>query len=86
MYFIVAGTFREYQDFVTKKLKEFPNLTSLNFKFVRDAETLLGLSYVKGFFVGTYEKREDIKEIEQAIYLIKARKEIVEYMENYRYD
>lgn len=71
IYFIVAGNFREYEKFVNRKLEEFPNLGSWNFKFVRDSHSILGVDRISGFYVGTFRNRPDIIQLQN---LIKSRR------------
>jgi hypothetical protein len=56
----------------------------MNFKFVRDVYTLMGMSRVNGFYIGTYEQREDIDKIKQAIYIIKCKNEIINNKESFK--
>ena len=69
-FYIVAGTPKEFEDFVIKK-----NMQGLyyNWKYVFDAQMLRGLASIRGFYVGTYEEREDWNEIDVAIRTIKSR-------------
>ena len=69
-FYIVAGTKKEYEDFVIRK-----NMMGLyyNWKYVWNADMLRGLNKIRGFYVGTYEEREDWPQIEVAIQTIKAR-------------
>jgi len=43
-----------------------------NWKYVWNADMLRGLNRIRGFYVGTYEEREDWPQIEVAIQTIKA--------------
>ena len=69
-FYIVAGTRKEFEDFVIRK-----NMMGLyyNWKYVWDADSIRGLNKIRGFYVGTYEEREDWPQIEVAIQTIKAR-------------
>ena len=69
-FYIVAGTRKEFEDFVIRK-----NMMGLyyNWKYVWNADMLRGLNKIRGFYVGTYEEREDWPQIEVAIQTIKAR-------------
>ena len=69
-FYIVAGTRKEFEDFVIRK-----NMMGLyyNWKYVWNADMLRGLNRIRGFYVGTYEEREDWPQIEVAIQTIKAR-------------
>ena len=69
-FYVVAGTQKEFEDFVICK-----NMMGLyyNWKYVWNADMLRGLNRIRGFYVGTYEEREDWPQIEVAIQTIKAR-------------
>lgn len=68
-FYIVAGTRKEFEDFVIRK-----NMMGLyyNWKYVWNVDMLRGLNRIRGFYVGTYEEREDWPQIEVAIQTIKA--------------
>ena len=68
-FYIVAGTRKEFEDFVIRK-----NMMGLyyNWKYVWNADMLRGLSRIRGFYVGTYEEREDWPQIQVAIQTIKS--------------
>ena len=68
-FYIVAGTQKEFEDFVIRK-----NMMGLyyNWKYVWNADMLRGLQRIRGFYVGTYQEREDWPQIEVAIQIIKA--------------
>ena len=67
-FYIVAGTQKEFEDFVIRK-----NMMGLyyNWKYVWNADMLRGLQRIRGFYVGTYEEREDWPQIQVAIQIIK---------------
>ncbi len=69
-FYIVAGTRKEFEDFVIRK-----NMMGLyyNWKYVWNADMLRGLNRIRGFYVGTYEEREDWPQIELAIQTIKSK-------------
>ncbi len=69
-FYIVAGTRKELEDFVIRK-----NMMGLyyNWKYVWNADMLRGLNKIRGFYVGTYEEREDWPQIQVAIQIIKAK-------------
>ena len=69
-FYIVAGTRKEFEDFVIRK-----NMMGLyyNWKYVWNADMLRGLNKIRGFYVGTYEEREDWPQIELAIQTIKSK-------------
>jgi len=69
-FYIVAGTRKEFEDFVIRR-----NMMGLyyNWKYVWNADMLHGLSRIRGFYVGTYEEREDWPQIQVAIQIIKSK-------------
>ena len=69
-FYIVAGTRKEFEDFVIRK-----NMMGLyyNWKYVWNADVLRGLQRIRGFYVGTYQEREDWPQIELAIQTIKSK-------------
>ena len=69
-FYVVAGTKKEYEDFVIRK-----NMMGLyyNWKYVWNADMLRGLSRIRGFYVGTYEDREDWQQIQEMISIIKSK-------------
>lgn len=66
--FIVAGNYEQFVEYTSRK-KGDGNF----YCYVRDRTTLLGLSEVKGFYIGTWRDRPDIEEITHAIAVIKAK-------------
>lgn len=60
--YIIAGTKKEYDDFITKR-----NLSKLNYVFVDSANVLRGLKDIHGFYVGSWRERKDIEEIKLSI-------------------
>jgi len=73
--FVVAGNYKEFQDFVIKKrMKGF----SYDFIYISGAEMLRGLSTIRGFYIGTYRNRPDWPEIRDAIAIIKVKENHVE--------
>ena len=69
-FYVVAGTQKEFEDFVIRK-----NMMGLyyNWKYVWNADMLRGLQRIRGFYVGTYQEREDWPQIELAIQTIKSK-------------
>ena len=67
---IVAGTQKEFEDFVIRK-----RTMGLHFdyRYVHSANVLRGLSRIRGFYIGTYKERLDWDQIEQAIQIIKSK-------------
>ena len=68
--YIVAGNKQEYDDFVIhKRMAGF----FYDFRYVSSVDVLRGLSIIRGFYIGSYEEREDWPEIAVAIQTIKAK-------------
>ena len=67
---IVAGTQKEFEDFVIRK-----RTMGLHFdyRYVHSANVLRGLSRIRGFYSGTYKERLDWKYIEEMIQIIKSK-------------
>ena len=67
---IVAGTQKEFEDFVIRK-----RMMGLHYdyRYVANADELRGLARIRGFYIGTYNQRLDWKYIEEAIQIIKAK-------------
>jgi hypothetical protein len=67
---IVAGNKNEFDDFVISK-----RVRGLHFdyRYVSNVDILRGLSRIRGFYVGTYEKREDWYAIDDCIKIIKSK-------------
>lgn len=66
--YIVAGNKHEFQAYVLRKAAE--NSTD-HYVYVDCLLRLRGLDEVNGFYIGTYEQREDIEEIREQIAIIK---------------
>lgn len=84
--YIVAGNYEEFRQYKNNKFKEYesywlkkthPSVTPAenftNYVFVQHIGQLRGLDEIKGFYIGTYDKRDDIDEIKQEISFIKTR-------------
>ena len=67
--FIVAGNRQEFDDFVIRKRMMGHNY---DFKYVYNVDTIRGLSTIRGFYVGSYQERNDWPEIDIVIKTIKA--------------
>ena len=67
---IVAGTQKEFEDFVIRKRTMGLHY---DYRYVFSANVLRGLSRIRGFYIGTYNQRLDWKYIEEAIQIIKAK-------------
>lgn len=70
---IVAGNYEEFKRYVSKK-----SIDSARYVYVSSPYTLLGLTKIKGFYIGTYNRRDDIEKIKNLIYVIKCKNEILE--------
>jgi hypothetical protein len=68
--YVVAGTRAEFDSYRTKKMNEG---SRSQYYFVATPEALLGLSRIKGVFVGSWKQRSDIDRIQDAIHIIKER-------------
>jgi len=68
--YIVAGNRTEYDDFVIRKrLMGF----FYDFRYVYSPDVLRGLERIRGFYIGSYQERNDWPEIDTVIKIIKAR-------------
>ena len=67
---IVAGTYKEFEDFVIKK-----RMMGLffDYRYVRDADSIRGLERIRGLYIGTYKDRVDWPQIEEHIKIIKSK-------------
>lgn len=65
--FVICGTHQEFLDFAKQKVTQgWPSNTSLSlsdFIHVRDHEVLRGYTNPTGFFVGTWRKNKQLREI-----------------------
>lgn len=77
--YIVAGNFKEYTEYVDRKDYEWrqgivnnaiPPYFYIN---VSHVDKLMGLNRIQGFFIGSYEQRNDIDLIRRTIKSIKGR-------------
>ena len=59
-YYVIAGNHSEYTEFTERKLKENP---WQNFIEVTYSYTLTGTTNPKGFLIGTWKQRNDIKDL-----------------------
>jgi hypothetical protein len=71
-FYIVAGNRDQFDNFVIRKrvLGFF-----YDFRYVRDAEMLRGLTRIRGFYVGDYENHPEWLNIKEAIQIIKWKEE-----------
>ncbi len=68
--FIIAGNREEFDNYVIRKRMMGHNY---DFQYVYDADMLRGLQRIRGFYVGSYQERNDWPEIDIVIKTIKAR-------------
>jgi hypothetical protein len=85
--FVIAGNFREYVEYKTKKA-----WSNMSFRFVTNKDSLRGQQNLDGVAIGTWYKRHDIKDILFAIFLqatsvekVKAYKELEQQYYNLLY-
>lgn len=69
-FYVVAGNRDQFDDFVIRKRSMGHDY---DFKYVYNVDTLRGLSTIRGFYVGSYQERNDWPEINVAIQTIKSR-------------
>jgi hypothetical protein len=67
---IVAGNKIEFDDFVISKRSRGLHF---DYRYVSSVDVLRGLSRIRGFYVGSYEKREDWYAIDSCIKVIKSK-------------
>ena len=68
--FIVAGNQNEFDDFVIRKRIRG---CDYDFRYVYGPDALRGLHTIRGFYVGSYQERNDWPEIDIVIKTIKAK-------------
>ena len=85
--YIVAGNHTEFEQYVLKKKEEYrrrkPEMREESkpipyYHYIKNRYDLMGLTEVKGYYIGTAFKRKDIKQIKQAIEYVKERAELLE--------
>jgi len=85
--YIVAGNPAEFEQYVLKKKEEYrrrkPEMREESkpipyYHYIKNKYDLMGLTAVKGYYIGTAFKRKDIKQIKQAIEYVKERAELLE--------
>ena len=85
--YIVAGNHTEFEQYVLKKKDEYrrrkPEMREESkpipyYHYIKNRYDLMGLTEVKGYYIGTAFKRKDIKQIKQAIEYVKERAELLE--------
>ena len=67
--YVVAGNQDEYDDFVIRKRMRGHDY---DFRYVVCADVLCGLDSIRGFYIGSYQERNDWPEIDIVIKKIKA--------------
>jgi hypothetical protein len=68
--FIIAGNREEFDNYVIRKRMMGHNC---DFRYVYGVDMLRGLQRIRGFYVGSYQERNDWPEIDFVIKTIKAR-------------
>ena len=72
--FIVAGNHAEYNEWVRENIDRFydknTSISLSDFVYVRDIDTLRGHREVHGYYIGSHKNRPDIKQIQEAIFII----------------
>jgi hypothetical protein len=72
--FIIAGNYNEYKDWVQKNMarlySENNSISLSNFVYVDSIDRLRGRKEVHGFFIGSFENREDFKKIKAYIEVV----------------
>jgi hypothetical protein len=72
--YIVAGNYEQFRAYRAKKFAEWDKQDKFpDYHYVNDVSHLKGLNKIQGFFIGTYDKRKDIQEIQNEINIIKNR-------------
>jgi hypothetical protein len=74
--YIVAGNHEEFENYVIKKDRQM--IYKQNYIYVKNRYDLMGLTEIKGYYIGTAFQREDINQIKQAIAYVKERAELLE--------
>jgi hypothetical protein len=92
--YIVAGNPAEFEQYVLKKKEEYrrrkPEMRESAkplpvYTYVKNRYDLMGLTHVKGYYIGTALKRKDIKQIKQAIEYVKERSELLDRSKEYTF-
>ena len=75
--YIVAGNYNQFLNYRNRKIKEHGLNPNPDFQpeyvYVTHESNLAGLDEIEGFYIGTYEQRTDIREIQWRISSIKSR-------------
>ena len=66
-YYVIAGTHREFRDFMIKKSAELwdsgVDVSLSNFVYVRNKDSIMGVKDPTGWLVGTWRERPDIRDV-----------------------
>jgi hypothetical protein len=73
--YIVSGNYEEFKAYVVKNgpIDDIITWDPRRYVYVANRNTIMGLSEIKGFYIGTWRKRKDIDAIKQQIDHIKQR-------------
>lgn len=67
---IIAGNRTEFEDFVIRKRVQG---LFFDYRYVSSADTIRGLNRIRGLYVGSYQERNDLAEIQQYIAIIRTK-------------
>jgi hypothetical protein len=72
-YYVIAGDYNQFRVFILRKSMDMyqggnTSITLSHFVYVSGPETLRGLRNPRGFFVGTWRKKSNIKDILLTLY------------------
>jgi hypothetical protein len=81
--YIVAGNHEEFENYVIKKNRQM--IYKQNYIYVKNRYDLMGLTEIKGYYIGTAFQREDIAQIQQAIAYVKERSELLDSSKEYTF-
>jgi hypothetical protein len=76
--YIVAGNQSEFDNYVHNKHAEDVDNYNKKYIYVRDRYTLMDLTHITGYYIGTAFQRKDINQIKQAVAYIKQRMKLLE--------
>jgi hypothetical protein len=81
--YIVAGNHEEFENYVIKKNRQM--IYKQNYIYVKNRYDLMGLTEIKGYYIGTAFQRADIAQIQQAIAYVKERSELLDSSKEYTF-
>jgi hypothetical protein len=81
--YIVAGNHEEFENYVLKKHRQM--VYKQNYIYVKNRYDLMGLTEIKGYYIGTAFQRKDINQIAQAIAYVKERSELLDNSKEYTF-